>query len=57
MKSIIYKGQIFIINTNGKKHSIIFEKLLKNCRSFKLVKQFINASSGNKIKVWISTNK
>jgi hypothetical protein len=52
-----YKGTTFIINTNNKNDSIIFERLLAKCPYFVDIKRFINKTSGNIITLWVSNNE
>lgn len=52
----VIKGRTFILHTNNKDDSIIFEKALVNCERWVLVKTFKNKNSSNIIKMWISNN-
>lgn len=51
------KGITYMINTNGKGDSIIFEKALAKCKNWICVKQFKNANSNNIISMWVSKNE
>jgi hypothetical protein len=51
------KGITYMINTNGKADSIIFEKALAKCKNWICVKSFKNASSNNIISMWVSKNE
>jgi len=56
-KLVEYKGKTFMINTNGKNSSVMFEKALAKCKNWVLVKEFVNFNSNNTIKMWISNNE
>lgn len=51
------KGITYMINTNGKGDSIIFEKALAKCKNWICVKSFKNANSNNIISMWVSKNE
>ncbi len=52
-----HKGITFIINTNNRDSSILFEKALPKCKYWTLVKTFKNANSNNIISTYISNNE
>lgn len=56
MTGILTTQLTFVINTNGRGPSLIYEVLLAKCPSFQLVKTFKNPNSKNTIKMWVSTN-
>jgi hypothetical protein len=49
-------GRTVIINTNGKQDNVLYEKALAVNKNFTLVKTFVNPSSKNTIKMWVSNN-
>lgn len=44
------------MNTNGEDDCIIFEKILPLTKHWKLVKEYINPSSENTLKLWVTNN-
>lgn len=51
------KGKTLILNTNGDRVSLIYDKALTKCKYWTLVKSFKNSGTGNTIKVWMSNNE
>ncbi len=50
------KGITFMVNTNGIKQSLDWERLLTASKMFTPVKKFCNMNSGNPVTIWISNN-
>lgn len=50
------RSKTVIINTNGVGPCVPLEAALKVNKNFTMVKEFVNTSSGAKIKMWISNN-
>lgn len=57
LDAIITPGHTYILSTNGKNDSLIFEKALEKCKYWTMVKSFVNKNSRNTIKMWISNNE
>jgi len=56
MKGLLISNYTFIVNTNGEKTSQTWDEKLTKSKMFTLVKEFVNPSSKNPIKVWISNH-
>lgn len=56
IKGLLTSDYTFIINTNGERFSKMWDEKLIKSKMFTCVKQFVNPSSKNLIKVWISNH-
>lgn len=56
IKGLLMSGLTFIINTNGEKKSLTWDEKILKSNMFTCVKEFVNPSSRNLIKIWISNH-